>query len=186
MKLGKFTAGAVIILSLLSLTGCGSKKIQSLAYNHEPDKEVLAFYDNGKAVFKGEEYKYSADDTSIIITDKDNSTVVHCAKDGDKIILYEKTTYKRQVGKTEDGIVGLWTQGNGWSYEFTAEGKFSEDTFFYGSYSVDEENHCIKLMYDDPIEDAYLYYSLEGDELIVDYPWPMVQTTENADSSSSK
>lgn len=186
MKMGKIAAGAVIFLSLLSLSGCGSKKVESWAYDHEPDKEVLAFYSDGKATFKGEDLKYTEDATSINVTGEDNSTKIHCVKEDDNIILYEKTTYKRMVGSSEDGLVGLWTQGNGWSYEFTAEGKFSEDTFFYGRYSVDEANHCIKLMYDDPIEDAYLYYSLDGDELTVDYPWPMVKTQENAAASNSK
>lgn len=182
MKIRKFAAGAVIFLSLLSLSGCGSKKVDSWAYNHEPTKEVLAFYKGGKAVFKGEEYTYTEDDTSIVVKDKDNSVFVHCVKDGDGITLYEKTSYHRNGGDTSDGIVGLWTQSNGWSYQFTAEGKFSEDAIFYGSYSVDENEQCIKLMYDDPIPDAYLYFTLDGDELFIDYPWPMVRTQGSSDN----
>ena len=182
MGMKRVVVGAVIVFSLLSLSGCGSKKLDSWAYDHEPAKEVLAFYSGGKAVFKGEEFKYKEDDTSITVTDKENSIKVHCVKDGDKITLYEKTLYQRNGGETADGLVGLWTQDSGWSYEFTAEGKFSEDAIFYGSYSVDEANQCIKLMYDDPIQDAFLYYELDGDKLLIDYPWPMVRTQGTSDN----
>ena len=91
------------------------------------------------------------------------------------MVLYEKSTYTYSEGDPKDGIIGLWTQDNGWSYEFTEDGKFSEENIFFGHYSVDEENKCIRLMYDDPIEDAYLYYTLDGNKLTVDYPWPMVK-----------
>ena len=183
MKTKKFISLAVIFLSLLSLSGCGKKKIDSWAYDHEPDKEILAFYQGDRAVFKGEEYTYREDDTSITILDKNQDMVVHCAKDGNSIILYEKTSYTRNSGDASNGIVGLWTQDNGWSYEFTDEGRFSEDAIFFGRYSVDEKAQCIRLMYDDPIQDAYLYYSLEGDDLMIDYPWPLVRTKGSFDES---
>ena len=93
--------------------------------------------------------------------------------DGDNMTLYEESTYTR-VG-TGEGVVGTWTQSNGWSYVFTENGEFSEEGIFYGHYTVEEANSRIKLMYDDPIEDAYLYYTLDGDKLTVAYPWPMVR-----------
>nr|WP_297707568.1 hypothetical protein [uncultured Butyrivibrio sp.] len=179
MKMKKLVAGTVLLLSLLSLTGCG-RKTESWAYNHEPTQEVLALYSNGKATYKGDEYKYKRDDSYIYLKTKDDSTQLHYVKDGDNIILYEKSVYHRS-GSDGDGVVGLWTQDNGWSYQFTEEGKFSEDNIFYGSYSVDEEQKCIKLMYDDPLQDAYLYYELEGDELTIDYPWPMVPTQKEGE-----
>ena len=183
MKMKNIAAGAVIILSILSLTGCG-KKTESWAYNHEPEKEILAFYSNGKATYKGETYKYTRDDSYINLKDKSNSTQLRYVKDGENIILYEKSTYHRQGGDAEDGIVGLWSQDNGWSYQFTEEGKFSEDNVFFGSYSVDEGEQCIKLMYDDPLEDAYLYYSLDGNDMTIDYPWPLVPTQAGQESGN--
>lgn len=169
---------ALIFLSALLLTGCG-KKAESWAYIHEPEKEIISLYDNGKAVYKGEKYTYTKDDSYITLTDDNNEvTKLRYVMEDDKMILYERSTYEFDGEKNSDGIVGVWKQDNGWSYQFTEDGKFSEENIFFGHYTVDEENSCIRLMYDDPIEDACLYYSLNGDELTVDYPWPMVQTKE--------
>ncbi len=167
-----------IFTMIMSATGCG-KKTESWAYVHEPEVETIAFFDNGKAVYKGNDYKYSKDDSFITLSGKDSEDLkLRYVMDGDSMILYEKSTYKR-ADEAGDGIVGTWTQDNGWSYVFTKDGEFSEENIFYGHYSVDEENSCIKLMYSDPLEDAYLYYTLNGDELTIDYPWPMTRTELN-------
>ena len=63
-----------------------------------------------------------------------------------------------------------------YSYEFTEKGTFYEDQNFPGHYQVDESDHSIKLMYNDQFEDTYLYYSLDGDVLTIEYPWSMVPT----------
>ena len=178
----------VTITALMILpTGCAGKKIESWAYSHEPGEETIAFYDNGKAVYKGEEYKFSKDDSYITLVDKDkNETKLRYVMNGENMTLYEKSTYKLDKSKdteTSEGaksneVVGTWVQDNGWSYVFTSTGEFSEEGIFFGHYSVNEEESCIKLMYNDPIEDAYLYYTLNGDELTIDYPWPMVKTEE--------
>ena len=179
------TIAAMVILP----TGCGnSKKTESWAYTHEPDKEAIAFYDNGKAVYKDEEYTYSKDDTYITLVDKDKKeTKLRYTMDGEDMTLYEKSTYKldesaensKAAEADQSEIVGTWVQDNGWSYVFTPDGEFSEEGIFFGHYSVDEDQACIKLMYNDPIEDAYLYYTLNGDELTIDYPWPMTRTAQN-------
>ncbi|WP_026527925.1 hypothetical protein [Butyrivibrio sp. VCD2006] len=180
----------IAITALLILpTGCGSKKIESWAYTHEPDKETIALYDNGKAVFKGENYTYTKDDSWITLTDKSkNELKLRYEMNGEGMTLYEKSTYKldksAENAETEnngdgESIIGTWVQDNGWSYVFTPEGEFSEEGIFFGHYSVDDEKSCIRLMYNDPIEDAFLYYTLNGDELTVDYPWPMTKTEQN-------
>ena len=178
----KFKNSFIIITALSSvilLAGCSGKKIESWAYSHEPEKEVIALYDNGMAVYKDARYTYSKDDSYITLVDKDkNETKLKYTLNGDKMTLYEKSTYKLEENTENDGIIGTWVQDNGWSYVFTPEGEFSEEGIFFGHYSVDENESCIKLMYNDPIEDAYLYYTLNGDELTVDYPWPMVNTEE--------
>ncbi len=171
----------IITFSLLFLIpmGCG-KKTESWAYSHEPGEETIAFYSNGKAVYKGTEYNCKKDDTFITLTGKDKEEIkLRYEMNGDSMILYEKSTYKYDGSKDGDGIVGTWKQDNGWSYVFTNEGEFSEENIFFGHYSVDEEKSCIKLMYNDPIDDAYLYYTLNGDELTIDYPWPMTRTLQN-------
>ena len=63
-------------------------------------------------------------------------------------------------------------------FQFNEDGKFCEDNIFYGYYSVDEEASTIKLMYDEPLQDALLYYRLNGNELTIDYPWTLVPLTK--------
>ncbi|SDA47171.1 hypothetical protein SAMN02910275_00640 [Butyrivibrio sp. INlla18] len=180
MRARKRTFLAVAFLLLLIIpTGCG-KKTESWAYAYEPTEEVVSFYDNGKAVYKGNDYSYSKDDTYITLKAKDGSEEkLRYEMEGDTMLLYEKSTYKLSGEESKGSIVGTWLQDNGWSYVFTEDGTFSEEGFFNGHYSVDEEKSCIRLMYDDPIEDAYLYYTLSGDELTIDYPWPMTKIALN-------
>ena len=45
------TSCLTIVLALTFLMGCGAKT-ERWAYNHEPEKEILALSDNGKAVYK--------------------------------------------------------------------------------------------------------------------------------------
>ncbi len=169
------TLGVSLILTLAVLTGCGCKT-EKWAYIHEPTEEIIALSDNGKATYKGSEYTYKKDDSYITLEDANGQEEsLRYEMNGDQMTLYEKSTYTRQGATDNDSVIGRWTQDNGWSYEFTKEGTFSEENIFYGHYSIDETNSCIRLMYDDPIEDAYLYYTLNGDKLTVAYPWPMVR-----------
>ncbi len=166
---------ATIVFMVQVLTGCGSKA-EKWAYNHDPDKAVIAFYDNGKSVYKGNSYTFTRDGQYINLTDIfGKEQKLRYTMENGNMLLYEKSTYKYDGEKAGDGITGVWKQDNGWSYQFTEDGRFSEENIFFGHYSLDEENKCIKLMYDDPLEDTYLYYTLEGDELTIDYPWPMVR-----------
>lgn len=163
---------------LLTASGCGKYK-ENWAYIHDPKVTVLSLSDDGKAIYKGTKYSYTKDDSYIDLKGEDGSELkLRYIADKDGMILYEKTTYTFDGEGTPDGITGVWKQDNGWVYRFTEKGTFSEEDIFYGHYIVDEENSSIKLMYDEPIEDAILYYELKGNELIIDYPWPMVKTEE--------
>ncbi len=167
----------LLLLSLFSV-GCGSRT-ENWAYIHDPKATVLSLSGNGKAVYKGISYDYTRDDACITLTDKDgNELELKYISDGDAMTLYEKSTYTYEGEGSPDGIVGVWKQDNGWLYRFTDNGEFSEEDIFSGHYTVDESNSSIKLMYDEPIEDAVLYYELNGSELTIDYPWPMVRTVE--------
>lgn len=166
-------AAALICCALL--TGCGAGAAH-WAYNHEPEKEVLTLYGNGKAVFNGQDYTYTQDAEAIILTDASGSSESHRYQaDGDKMTFYERGEYTRDAAG--DGVTGVWVHDNGRSsFEFTAEGTFSEDSIFHGHYNVDESAGTIKLMYDDPLEDAILYYEVTGDRMVIDYPWTLVKT----------
>ena len=166
----------IIIMSSMTLTGC-AKKTQSLAYIHEPSEEVISFYDNGTCKYKGTKYSYTMDDSYIHLTAGNGAKLdLRYVRNGDERILYEKSAYTCAGTQIEGSVVGDWKQDNGWEYIFTEDGMFSEDNIFYGYYTVDTVNHVIKLMYADPLEDAYLYYEFDGDKLIIDYPWPVVDT----------
>ena len=172
-KLRVYSLAIAMLFVLTVLGGCGSKT-EKWAYDYEPTEAVIALSEDGKATYKGNEYTYTKDDTYITLKDENGEQQkIRYEMNGDKMTLYEESTYTR-VG-SGNGLVGDWQQSNGWSYVFTEDGKFSEESIFYGHYTVDEDNSRIKLMYDDPIEDAYLYYTLDGDKLTVAYPWPMVR-----------
>ena len=174
-RINIFAFGISVLLSVSVLSGCAAKT-EKWAYAHEPDEEIIALSDNGKADYKGSKYTYTKDGSYITLKDANGvEERLRFEMSGDSMTLYEKSTYTRQGEGDENSIVGVWLQDNGWSYQFTEDGSFSEENIFFGHYSVDTVSNCIKLMYDDPIEDAYLYYTLNGDELTVAYPWPMVR-----------
>ncbi len=175
----KACMATLLILSML-LAGCGTNT-EKWAYNHEPETEVLALSDNGKAVYKNEKYTYTKDDSHIILKDKEGNVFEHrYMMDGEQMIFYESSTYDRDPSQPGEGIIGLWTKDN-WAFRFTEDGKFGEDGVFYGDYAINESEHSIKLMYDAQYQfvDATLYYSLDGDRLTIDYPWPMVHVTQS-------
>ncbi|MCR5094469.1 MAG: hypothetical protein K6B72_10910 [Lachnospiraceae bacterium] len=173
----KLTAALLLVCAVL--TGCGDQgQAEHWAYIHEPEEEVLTLRDNGKAEYKGEKFSYTKDDSYITLKGDSGTDDPHrYVMDGDQMIFYERSTYTRDSQYGGEGIVGVWTQGNGWSFQFTETGEFSEETLFFGHYSVDEAAGTIKLMYDDPIQDSLLYYELDGDQLTIEYPWPMQQIT---------
>ena len=177
-KLRNLLMPVLLSAVILLMTGCG-QKLESWAYDYEPTEETIAFYKNGQAVYKGEKYSYVKDDSFITLTYEAGEKKLRYEKNGDSLILYEKSTYKSVGERTEGSIVGTWSQDNGWSFVFTDAGEFAEENIFFGHYSIDSENSRIKLMYDDPVPDIYLYYTLSGDELTIDYPWPMTATKKS-------
>ena len=176
-----------LVLSVFALTACGGNKT-SWAYIHDPGTEILSLSDNGKAEYKGSNYTYTKDDSFITLKGSDGSETkmryVPDDSDEDKMILYESSVYQLEGDGSKDGVIGLWKQDNGWSFEFTEKGTFAEEKIFFGHYIVDEDAKTIKLMYDEPMEDAILYYSREGDELTIDYPWPMIKTGKDTGNQS--
>ena len=183
MKRLKFPILAAILTMTAMLAGCG--KTEHWAYNHEPDKDALVLYDNGKAELDGESFTYTKNETVISLTDASGNTVDHryITDDAhDQIYFYKSAVYHRGEEEKGAGIIGVWTQDNGRNtFQFTKDGTFSEENIFFGHYRLDKQAGTIKLMYSDPIEDTLLYYTLDGDEMIIDYPWPMVKTGSSKD-----
>lgn len=156
-----------------------AKAGESWAYVHEPETEILFLGTDGKATFKGKEYEYSKDDEFITLTDAQNQILkMHYEMKKDQLILYEITLYHYAGSGERNGIEGIWKGGeeDRLSYEFTAMGTFMEDGYFPGHYEVNDEDGTIKLMYNDHFMDCYLYFTLDGDNLTIEYPWPMEET----------
>ncbi len=164
--------------------GTEGDRAESWAYIHEPGTEILRLENDGKAVYKGENYDYIKDEGFITLTDGQGRDLkMRYVEEEGSMLLYERTAYQyREVdGVKRDGLIGLWEdEEEHWTYEFTAKGTFLEDKIFPGYYFVDEEAGTIKLVYNDHFEDTYVYYQIDGDELIIEYPWPMVRTTDAA------
>jgi len=172
----------VTCLSVISLTvtaGCSKTNTEEWAYIHDAQTTILSLSDNGKAVFNDIKYTYTLENDILTLTDKDgNVTSMRFIPNGDdQYLLYEKAVYQYQGEGEPDGLIGYWQEVDGYlSFEFTENGTFREDYYSPGYYFVDEEKGIVKLVYNDMYPDTYIYYSIDGDILTVDYPWPVVRT----------
>ena len=169
---------ALTAACILVISGCGART-ERWAYNHETDKEILSLDNRGKAVYKGKDYDYTKADGFLNLTDSEGNVMsLRYIQDDKELTLYESSTYRYSGEGSPVGIVGEWTQSNNWTFRFSEDGQFAEDDIFYGNYSVDEAASTIKLMYSEPLQDAILYYHLNGNELTIDYPWTLVPLTK--------
>ncbi len=168
----------ISILSVL-LMGCGetvdSPIVGKWAYIHDKETAVLELKSNGSAVYNNEKYSFTEDGQYIILSSGKDKQKLRYELVKDDLYLYEPATYIYASEGEPDGLIGVWANENKWSYEFTKEGTFREDGYFPGYYTVDEANSTIKLVYNDHFEDTTIYYSLDGNRLLVEYPWRMVR-----------
>ncbi|MBR5177448.1 MAG: hypothetical protein IKW90_01450 [Lachnospiraceae bacterium] len=200
MKMTKKTVLAFLLIAVLAML-CGCSKttsVESWAYNFDKSAEILKLnsdgtasyvlkvYENGVQVKKTVEYKsYKKDDSFITLTDKDGGELkLRYVKTDDGINLYEKTEYEQILKKEGNAVAGVWVDKNNsdYFYEFTEDGAFNEDGYFTGKYTVDEKECRIDFTYDGDSSKSVLYYTISGDSLIVEYPWPMVPTEKSQDS----
>ena len=194
MKMIKKTVLTLLLISVFSLLCSCSKAttVESWAYNFDKTTEILRLnsdgtasyilkvYEDGKQVKKTQEYKsYNKDDSFITLKDKnDGELKLRYIKTDAGINLYEKTEYEPVVRRDGNAIAGVWVDKNNsdYFYEFTEDGAFMEDGYFTGKYTLDEDAGIINFTYDADQSKAVLYYSISGDSLTVEYPWPMVPT----------
>lgn len=177
-----------VVTAAMVLSGCTKTPKESWAYNYEPDKAILNFWDDGTADLDGEKYKsYTKSDEFIELTRADGSTLKmrYSVNDKGVMTLYRKAVYEYQGEGLHEGIIGYWKEKDGrLTFEFTVKGTFLEDTIMPGHYEIlDEEEGYVRLTYNDPYPDTYIYCEVDGDTLTVDYPWPMVPTTDEAETN---
>ena len=53
-----------------------------------------------------------------------------------------------------------------------------EDGLFVGDYFLEGDGK-VRLDYYDDVPDSVLYYSIQGDEMTIEYPWDMVPTKKD-------
>lgn len=192
-KIDNVKIKSIVCFVLISLTlavcatGCKKSDIQQndyekkllgkWAYVHDTKETVAEFKKDGSAKFEGEKYQYTCDEQFISLTDdKEETKKLRYQFDGEKVYVYIQSTYTRQPQIPGDTIVGLWKcEEKGWTFEFSNKGTFMEDGALTGYYTVDEEAGTVKLVYGEALEDTVFYYSLDGDELHIEYPWLMLR-----------
>lgn len=170
---------AVMILGATLLTACGGQTDEftgSWAYNHDPDTTIVKFYKDGEMLYEGKKYTYTASDGVLNLSDGSSSLKLRYEENKDGMLLYFPATFESEDQASSDSVVGTWNcVDNDWSFVFMENGEFSEDAIFPGNYTVDSSEGSIKLMYIDHFEDATLYYTMDGNRMVVEYPWQMVK-----------
>ena len=188
LKTKSIVCFVLIFLALTVCTiGCKKSDIQQndyekqllgeWAYVHDTEETVAEFNADGSAKFEGKKYRYTGDDRFIELTDaKEETKKLRYQFEEDGMYVYIQSTYTRQPEIPGDTIVGLWKcEEKGWTFEFSDKGTFMEEGALTGYYTVDEEAGTIRLIYGEALEDTVFYYSLDGDELYVEYPWLMLK-----------
>lgn len=172
----------LLIVLFVFMTACGAQSGVATpkgkwAYIHDEETPILVLKSGGKAVYHGDNYIYTLNDGYMeLLADNTDVLKLRYTMDGEDMYLYEHTTYTYSGEGEPDGLVGLWIdEADNWEFEFTDAGTFREDGYFPGYYSVDEAAGTFKLMYNDQFEDTVCYYAIEGNELLVEYPWHMVR-----------
>ena len=174
-----------MLLALLLLAGCAEKtdlspEAQKLvgkwAYEYEPETAVLILNQNGSAKFDGKKYdRFTYDGEFLELSFKDGpAQQIRCLTDEKGVLLYRRAEY--ECDGTHEGLIGNWKdEKDKWSFQFTDTNAFFEDGMFPGTFFVDEAAGSIRLKYaGGELEDTVCYYTIEGDTLILDYPWRMV------------
>ncbi len=177
-KIKNYVALALMLVMCFCMVGCGEKDAfyGSWAYTHDTETPVMIFKSGNKVIYKGVTYEYVDNGGVLALSTKDETLNLRYVFDGDTMYVYEHMTYFYQGDGDADGLVGYWLGENGRSsYEFTDQDTFREDSYIPGHYTVNEEEHSIKCVYNDHYYDTVIYYELDGNVLKVEYPWPMVK-----------
>ena len=164
------------------LAGCGKQVKEQWAYTYELNEPVLIFYEDGSAEYKDDRYKsYEVTADHVCLTDKGGKTKEMKYYDSENGVrhLYDTKTYEfmeSAIDLDSSTLQGIWTNDNGWSYQFTANGTFLEDGLWAGYYFVDEDG-SIRLRYDNDgnFDSISIYYTIDNGKLTVEYPWSLVK-----------
>lgn len=141
---------------------------------------VITLNENGSAVYGGLALSWRNADGALLLTDGTGETIR---------IIYEETengltawlptrfTRISEIGKGGE-ITGTWKADgkSDSSFVFTEDSRFLEDGVFTGSFVQDSESGKITLKYVmGMFEDTVIYYSFDGDAMVISYPWQLVR-----------
>lgn len=175
----------VICLTVSMLAGCSKRPEGFLdgkwSYIYDTKTIALKISTNGKAVFDGIKYDCEYDEDYIYLKSKEGTQTLRYKKNGeDGIFIYKVTTYRYESDEPHNGLAGCWVSVDNErvAYEFTEDGYFREDFYIPGFYTVNEDEGTIFCVYNDHYEDTTVYYTLDGDTLVIEYPWPMVKKAD--------
>ncbi len=142
------------------------------------DDDTLTFNADGTCDYFGEACDSYSFDGKILKLTAGDSTVSYDARLFSQyfVIFYESNAYNytRTAGNSGE-LVGEWESPEGYTFAFTADGKFTEDGTETGTYAVDGEE--IMFIYDDDTDGSYLFnmYDINGDEMTFCYGWALWQ-----------
>lgn len=184
MKKKLLVVAALIFINVAFGVWAFMLQAESWAYDYEPQVEILSLGRTGNAQYNGQSYRYVKDEQYIAFTAKDGEIFkrryeMATNKDGEEVLfLYEPSVYTYVGEDAPEGLTGEWRSENGWSFLFNENGTFVEDTYFYGYYSVEQDEGRVKLVYDSEFRfnDTYIYFLIEGDQMTVEYPWRLLKT----------
>lgn len=166
----------MISMVVAFLTGCGKTAFEGeWAYIHD-DQTVALKIHGSQAELDGVKCKATMNEDVLVLKAKDGT--VYEIESGDKdgeITLYKYTTYVYDGEGEPQDLIGTWTSSENWSFEFTDDGTFKEDGYFPGFFIDNKEDHTFSLIYNDHFIDTVCGYTIDGNQLTVRYPWPMVK-----------
>lgn len=174
----------LILLALCLVTAAAAETVTGLAgewvYRDIPDVTVLTLNEDGTAYYAGTDLTWLDEGLDILLTDSEGAVFqLVYAIEGANMVVWLPSVYTRDAETGEAGsIVGTWKVGGDSlsSFVFREDGQFAEDDVFAGNYVIDPENGRITLQYQDGFfKDTVMLYALEGDTLLIEYPWVLTR-----------
>ena len=148
------------------------------AVTAEAAAPLLQLNADGTALYDGAQYAWE-DDGQFLLLKGDREEVLRLryqlTERGPWI--YKPMNYTRKEGTTGEGIRGVWNlDGSEMGFfEFSDKNTFLEDALFDGTYTVDYETGSFTLVYGKYLDDTVCYFTIDGDRMIVEYPWMLVE-----------
>lgn len=148
------------------------------AFASDPAALILRINENGTAQYRDAEYTLEDDGRYLLLTDASGKLLRIRYRVSDKNAwLYVPMNYTRKEGTTGEGIRGVWNLDGSEDgfFEFSDKGTFLEDGLFDGTYTVDDEAGSFVLTYPQYFGETTCYFSINGESMIVEYPWLLVE-----------